>query len=133
MHDDFIAFSTEEINLDSSSLSPATPELHHADCVVVLGGPDLCVRLPLAVLPAQLASFRQKRAKGDGTGAPKKTQKRKGPTVPQNDGATQGRHVESNVSSANDNGPDKETNHEVRSDYQSCVINTVAEETKVFN
>uniref|UniRef100_A0AAQ4QNG3 Pericentrin/AKAP-450 centrosomal targeting domain-containing protein n=1 Tax=Gasterosteus aculeatus aculeatus TaxID=481459 RepID=A0AAQ4QNG3_GASAC len=61
---------------------------------------------------AKLASFRQKRAKGDGTGAPKKTQKRKGPTVPQNDGATQGRHVESNVSSANDNGPDKETNHE---------------------
>ncbi|XP_062413118.1 pericentrin isoform X11 [Pungitius pungitius] len=59
-----------------------------------------------------LASFRQKRAKGDGTGAPKKTQKRKGPNVPQNDGATQGRHVESTLPSTNDTGPNKKTNRE---------------------
>ncbi|KAL6105456.1 pcnt [Pungitius sinensis] len=61
---------------------------------------------------AKLASFRQKRAKGDGTGAPKKTQKRKGPNVPQNDGTTQGRHVESTLPSANDTGPNKKTNRE---------------------
>ncbi|XP_078134423.1 pericentrin isoform X2 [Sander vitreus] len=59
-----------------------------------------------------LASFRQKRAKGDGAGAPKKTQKRKGKTVTQNDGATQGRPVEPSLSSANDTELDKKTNHE---------------------
>ncbi|XP_074547801.1 pericentrin [Halichoeres trimaculatus] len=41
-----------------------------------------------------LASYRQKRAKGDGAGAPKKTPKRKGQNDTQNDGATQDRHVE---------------------------------------
>ncbi|KAM8917072.1 pericentrin isoform 2-T2 [Spinachia spinachia] len=60
---------------------------------------------------AKLASFRQKRAKGDGTGATKKTQKRKGTTVSQNDGAAQGHHLESTFSSTNDTGPNK-TNHE---------------------
>ncbi|XP_032355881.1 pericentrin isoform X2 [Etheostoma spectabile] len=59
-----------------------------------------------------LASFRQKRAKGDGAGAPKKTQKRKGKTVTQNDGATQGRLVEPALSSANDTELNKKTNHE---------------------
>ncbi|XP_042179861.1 pericentrin-like isoform X7 [Oncorhynchus tshawytscha] len=40
---------------------------------------------------AKLASFRQKRAKGDGQVAQKKTQKRKGPSPTQNDGPAQGR------------------------------------------
>ncbi|XP_031165614.2 pericentrin isoform X4 [Sander lucioperca] len=61
---------------------------------------------------AKLASFRQKRAKGDGAGAPKKTQKRKGKTVTQNDGASQSRPVEPALSSANDTELDKKTNHE---------------------
>ncbi|XP_054469221.1 pericentrin isoform X2 [Anoplopoma fimbria] len=61
---------------------------------------------------AKLASFRQKRAKGDGAGAPKKTQKRKGKTVSQDDGATQGRPVEPAPSSANDTEQNKNTNHE---------------------
>jgi len=55
---------------------------HAAGGVVVLGGADLRVCVRVAVLPAQLASFRQKRAKGDGAGAPKKAAKRKGPDVP---------------------------------------------------
>ncbi|XP_034713635.1 pericentrin isoform X3 [Etheostoma cragini] len=59
-----------------------------------------------------LASFRQKRAKGDGAGAPKKTQKRKGKTVTQNDGATQGRPVEPALSSADNTELNKNTNHE---------------------
>lgn len=78
--------------------------------MVVLGGADLRVHLCLAVLPAQLASFRQKRAKSDGAGAAKKTQKRKGQTVPQNDGSTQDRHVEP---AADDTGLKSKTNHEV--------------------
>ncbi|XP_030575002.1 pericentrin isoform X2 [Archocentrus centrarchus] len=41
-----------------------------------------------------LASFRQKRAKSDGAGTAKKTQKRKGQVVSQNDHSTQDRHVE---------------------------------------
>ncbi|XP_034713637.1 pericentrin isoform X5 [Etheostoma cragini] len=61
---------------------------------------------------AKLASFRQKRAKGDGAGAPKKTQKRKGKTVTQNDGATQGRPVEPALSSADNTELNKNTNHE---------------------
>ncbi|KAM6917864.1 pericentrin isoform 2-T2 [Lycodopsis pacificus] len=59
-----------------------------------------------------LASFRQKRAKGDGAGAPKKTQKRKGKAVSQNDGATQGRAVEPALSSANDAELSEKTDHE---------------------
>ncbi|XP_028420872.1 pericentrin isoform X5 [Perca flavescens] len=59
-----------------------------------------------------LASFRQKRSKSDSAGAPKKTQKRKGKTVAQNDGATQGRPVEPALSSANDTELNKKTNHE---------------------
>ncbi|XP_068436282.1 pericentrin [Clinocottus analis] len=61
---------------------------------------------------AKLASFRQKRAQGDGAGAPKKTQKRKGKAVSQNDGATQGRPVKPTLSSANDAKLDEKTNHE---------------------
>ncbi|XP_029972288.1 pericentrin isoform X2 [Salarias fasciatus] len=41
-----------------------------------------------------LASYRQKRAKGDGERAPKKTQKRKGTNVSQNDSSPQDCHVE---------------------------------------
>ncbi|XP_074517499.1 pericentrin isoform X3 [Sebastes fasciatus] len=59
-----------------------------------------------------LASFRQKRAKGDGAGAPKKTQKRKGKADSQTDGATQGRLVEPALSSAKDTELNKKTNHE---------------------
>ncbi|XP_042356085.1 pericentrin isoform X2 [Plectropomus leopardus] len=59
-----------------------------------------------------LASYRQKRAKGDGAGAPKKTQKRKGQAVSQNDGETQGCRVEPALSSANDTELTKKTNHE---------------------
>lgn len=109
----FFLFSNEDINLDCSSLSPLTPELHHADSVVVLSGPDLCVHLPLAVLPAQLASFRQKRAKGDSSGAAKKTQKRKGQTVSQNDSSTQDRYVEQAPPSVSDTELNSKTNHEV--------------------
>ncbi|XP_034381587.1 pericentrin isoform X4 [Cyclopterus lumpus] len=59
-----------------------------------------------------LASYRQKRAQGDGAGAPKKTQKRKGKAVSQNDGATQGCPVEPALSSANDTELNEKTNHE---------------------
>ncbi|XP_051244571.1 pericentrin isoform X2 [Dicentrarchus labrax] len=59
-----------------------------------------------------LASFRQKRAKGDGAGAAKKTQKRKGQTVSQNDSTTQDRRVEPALPSANDTELRKKTNHE---------------------
>uniref|UniRef100_A0A3B4ULN8 Pericentrin n=1 Tax=Seriola dumerili TaxID=41447 RepID=A0A3B4ULN8_SERDU len=51
---------------------------------------------------AKLASFRQKRAKSVSAGAPKKTQKRKGQTVTQNDSSTQDCHVEPAPPSASD-------------------------------
>ncbi|KAM9354836.1 pericentrin [Pholidichthys leucotaenia] len=49
---------------------------------------------------AKLASFRQKRAKSDGAGTSKKTQKRKGQNVSKNDGTTQDPLVESSSASA---------------------------------
>ncbi|KAM3594613.1 uncharacterized protein V6R79_010896 [Siganus canaliculatus] len=55
-----------------------------------------------------LASYRQKRAKGDGAGAAKKTQKRKGQTVSQDDSATQARPVEPAACSATNS----KANHE---------------------
>ncbi|XP_035529571.1 pericentrin [Morone saxatilis] len=61
---------------------------------------------------AKLASFRQKRAKGDGAGAAKKTQKRKGQTVSQNDGTAQDRRVEPAAPSASDAELSNKTNHE---------------------
>ncbi|KAI4804513.1 hypothetical protein KUCAC02_026139, partial [Chaenocephalus aceratus] len=61
---------------------------------------------------AKLASYRQKREKGNSAGTSKKTQKRKGQTVSQNDGATQGRPVDAALSSANDTELNKKTNHE---------------------
>lgn len=70
--------------------------------MVVLSGPHLCVNLCLAVLPAQLASYRQKRAKGDASGEAKKTQKRKGPAVAQIQSAA-----------AQDAELNSRTNHEV--------------------
>ncbi|XP_034015360.1 pericentrin isoform X1 [Thalassophryne amazonica] len=50
---------------------------------------------------AKLASFRQKRAKSDSAGAAKKTQKRKGQNVAQNNRSTQDCHVAPALSSAN--------------------------------
>uniref|UniRef100_A0A3B3DGS5 Pericentrin n=1 Tax=Oryzias melastigma TaxID=30732 RepID=A0A3B3DGS5_ORYME len=70
--------------------------------------PDLRVHLPLAVLPAQLASFRQKRAKSN-AGEAKKTQKRKSQADPKNDSPTQDCHVEPTPPS----GSATETNHKV--------------------
>ncbi|KAK5886534.1 hypothetical protein CesoFtcFv8_017560 [Champsocephalus esox] len=61
---------------------------------------------------AKLASYRQKREKGNSAGTSKKTQKRKGQTVSQNDGATQGRPVDAALSSTNDTELNKKTNHE---------------------
>uniref|UniRef100_A0A3Q2FFS1 Pericentrin n=1 Tax=Cyprinodon variegatus TaxID=28743 RepID=A0A3Q2FFS1_CYPVA len=49
---------------------------------------------------AKLASFRKKRAKSNGAGATKKTQKGKGQTVPKNDCSTQDRWVEAPPPSA---------------------------------
>ncbi|KAM8737047.1 pericentrin isoform 2-T2 [Acanthopagrus schlegelii] len=59
-----------------------------------------------------LASFRQKRAKGDGAGAPKKTQKRKGQAVSQNDSATQDRRIGPALPTASDTELKNKTNHE---------------------
>lgn len=65
-------------DLDYSLHSLLTSELHHACSVVLFCSPYLCVHLHLTVIRAQLASFQQKRAKGDIAGTSKKTQKRKG-------------------------------------------------------
>lgn len=106
-------FSRETKNLDFSCLSHVTPEVHHAHGVVVLSGPDLRVHLCLAVLPAQLASFRQKREKSNSAGTTKKTQKRKGQTVAKNDGSSEDHHVESAPLTADDTELNNKTNHEV--------------------
>ncbi|XP_061599182.1 pericentrin isoform X2 [Cololabis saira] len=58
---------------------------------------------------AKLASFRQKRAKSDSAGAPKKTQKRKGQNVSKNDSSTQNRHVEAVCETASATELNKET------------------------
>nr|XP_057947420.1 pericentrin isoform X4 [Doryrhamphus excisus] len=58
------------------------------------------------------ASFRQKRAKSSGAGAPKKTPKRKGQAVSQDDCATQDPRIESTLSLlANGNKPDGNSLH----------------------
>ncbi|XP_044023203.1 pericentrin isoform X3 [Siniperca chuatsi] len=59
-----------------------------------------------------LAIFRQKRAKSDGAGAAKKTQKRKGQTVSQNDSATQEHLVVPALSSASDTELNNKTNYD---------------------
>ncbi|KAM4540827.1 pericentrin [Fundulus diaphanus] len=59
-----------------------------------------------------LASFRKKRAKGDGAGAAKKTQKGKGQTVTKNDGSTQDRCVDAHLRPAGATGPEVKTDPE---------------------
>ncbi|XP_040916208.1 pericentrin isoform X2 [Toxotes jaculatrix] len=59
-----------------------------------------------------LASFRQKRAKGDGAGAAKKTQKRKGQAVSQNDSSTKDHHIKPARPSAGDSELNSKPNHE---------------------
>ncbi|XP_042078537.1 pericentrin isoform X4 [Haplochromis burtoni] len=59
-----------------------------------------------------LASFRQKRAKSDGAGAAKKTQKRKGQVDSQNDRSTEDHHVEPALPSASATEYNNSTNHE---------------------
>ncbi|XP_055764487.1 A-kinase anchor protein 9-like isoform X2 [Salvelinus fontinalis] len=60
-----------------------------------------------------LASFRQKRAKGDGQVAQKKTQKRKGPSPTQNDGPAQGRPLGMDLQTdGNATQQDRMCNHE---------------------
>lgn len=99
-------------NLDNSLYSLLTLKLHHACGVVVFCGPYLCVHLHLTVIRAQLASFQQKRAKGDIAGASKKTQKRKGQAVTQIHSTTQDCPVKSDSCQAGDPNLRK-TNHEV--------------------
>ncbi|KAK2826426.1 hypothetical protein Q5P01_020640 [Channa striata] len=61
-----------------------------------------------------LASFRQKRAKSNSAGAAKKTQKRKGQNVTQNDSSTQDHHVEPARPAADATELNSDTNHEER-------------------
>lgn len=98
--------------LDYSQCSLLTQELHHACSVVLFCGSYLCVHLHLIVIRAQLASFQQKRAKGDIAGASKKTQKRKGQAVAQIHSTTQDCPVKSQSCQAGDPNPSK-TCHEV--------------------
>lgn len=67
---------------------------HDADSVFVLSHPDVCFTLPFPQPGAQLAHFRQLRAKSESSGAQKKTPKRKGQTVQTNDRSTEERHLE---------------------------------------
>ncbi|KAM6973041.1 pericentrin [Aplochiton taeniatus] len=59
-----------------------------------------------------LASFRQRRAKGDGAGTSKKTQKRKGQAVPQNDCSTQDCPLEAVLQMNDDTQQGHKINHE---------------------
>ncbi|XP_008275148.1 pericentrin [Stegastes partitus] len=59
-----------------------------------------------------LASYRQKRAKSNGAGATKKTQKRKGQNVSQNDSSTQDPHIEPALPSASATELNSKANHE---------------------
>ena len=93
-------------------IPPPSPEAGHAG-VVVLGRADLCVRVRLAFLPAQLASFRERRAKGDSEGAQKKTAKRKGQNVPKIDRPAQERPLEPAPAPASGAKEKCKINHEV--------------------
>ncbi|CAL8285441.1 unnamed protein product [Lota lota] len=62
---------------------------------------------------AKLASFREKRAKGDGAGAQKKTAKRKGQNVPKTDRPAQERPLEPAPAPASDAKENCKINHEV--------------------
>lgn len=97
---------------DFSLHSLLTSELHHACSVVLFCGPYLCVHLHLTVIRAQLASFQQKRAKGDIAGTSKKTQKRKGQAGTQIHSTTQDCPVKSDSCQAGDQNRSK-TSHEV--------------------
>lgn len=93
-----------------------TPEFHHAGGLVVLCDPDLCVRLPVTVLPAQFASFQKKRAKSNSAGAAKKTQKGKGQADSKNDGQTQDHRVEPPPPSVDTAALEGKTSSEVKLD-----------------
>ncbi|XP_015248198.1 PREDICTED: pericentrin-like isoform X1 [Cyprinodon variegatus] len=74
---------------------------------------------------AKLASFRKKRAKSNGAGATKKTQKGKGQTVPKNDCSTQDRWVEAPPPSAGATALESRTSceggsHSEQSENQQC-------------
>ncbi|XP_053191638.1 pericentrin [Scomber japonicus] len=71
---------------------------------------------------AKLASFRQKRAKSNGAGATKKTQKRKGQADSQNDSAAQDRHVELAPSTAKDTELSSKTNHEETQERENSEV-----------
>ncbi|KAM4625822.1 pericentrin [Polymixia lowei] len=68
-----------------------------------------------------LASFRQRRAKSDSAGTAKKTAKRKGQDVPQNDCSTQDRRLEPAPPSANDTEQSSKTNREEQEPRKSEV------------
>lgn len=97
-------------DLDYSLHWLLTSELHHACSVVLFCSPYLCVHLHLTVIRAQLASFQQKRAKGDIPGASKKTQKRKGQAVAQIHSTTQDYPVKSDSCQAGDPNLSKTSN-----------------------
>lgn len=67
---------------------------HNADSMFLLSHPDVCFPLPVSQPVAQLANFRQRRAKSESSSTQKKTQKRKGQTVQKNDLSAQERHLE---------------------------------------
>ncbi|XP_062295952.1 pericentrin isoform X3 [Scomber scombrus] len=71
---------------------------------------------------AKLASFRQKRAKSNGAGATKKTQKRKGQADSQNDGAAQEHHIEPAPSTAKDTELSGKTNHEEPQERENSEV-----------
>ncbi|KAL6455980.1 hypothetical protein MHYP_G00358310 [Metynnis hypsauchen] len=66
----------------------------HVDRVFLLLHPDISLLLLVPQPVAQLAHFRQRRAKGDGANAQKKTPKRKSQTVQTNDRSAQEHHLE---------------------------------------
>lgn len=109
--------------LDCDLNSLLTPELRHACSMVLFCNPYLRVHLRLTVIPAQLASFQQKRAKGDVAGTSKKTQKRKGQTVKQIHSATQDCPVKSDLCQTGDANLNK-TNNEVCMQNIRILINS---------
>ncbi|KAI2663332.1 Pericentrin [Labeo rohita] len=67
---------------------------HNADSMFLLSHPDVRFPLPDSQPLAQLANFRQRRAKSESSSTQKKTPKRKGQTVQTNDRPAQERHLE---------------------------------------
>ncbi|KAI4902380.1 hypothetical protein NFI96_018847, partial [Prochilodus magdalenae] len=66
----------------------------YGDCVFLLLHPNIPLLLLVPQPLAQLAHFRQQRAKGDGANAQKKTQKRKSKTIQANDCSAQEHRLE---------------------------------------